>query len=114
MIKNTQAKDIVQEYITKLDNFEYENAKIYLSDKIKISGPAGEQFTNPDDFITMLENFKGKYDVQKVFFDDNEVCVLYNLRTDSVVTFMSSWYKIESEKIISIKTIFDSKLFQQN
>ena len=111
MTKNINARDIVLKYIENLDSLEYDKAKNYLDDRIKISGPAGEQFANSTNFIKMLKNYNGKYDIKKVFFDDNDVCVLYDLITDSVVAFMSSWYKIENEKIVSIKTIFDSKLF---
>ena len=111
MTRNTDVRDIVLKYIQNLDSLEYDKAKNYLNDKIKISGPAGEQFSNPTDFIKMLQVYNGKYDVKKVFFDDNEVCVLYNIITESVVAFMSSWYIIENEKIVFIKTIFDSKLF---
>lgn len=111
MTGNTTAKDIVLSYIQALDSLNYNEAKSYLNDKIKIFGPAGEQFSSPTDFINMLQNFKGKYDIKKVFTDSGEVCVLYDLITESVVAFMSSWYQLENDKIVSIKTIFDSKLF---
>lgn len=104
-------KDIILDYIKNLDSLDYKKASSYLNDKIKIHGPAGEQFTNPIDFINMLEKFKGKYDIEKVFTDENDVCVLYNLKTSSITAYMSSWYKIEDGKITFVKTIFDSKLF---
>lgn len=111
MKTHSKPNEIVLEYIKNLDNQNYSEASKYLSEKIKIHGPAGEAFTNPKDFITMLQRYKGKYDIKKVFVDGNDVCILYDLVTPAVTAFMASWYQVENEKIVSVKTIFDSKLF---
>ena len=55
MTKNINARDIVLKYIENLDSLEYDKAKNYLDDRIKISGPAGEQFANSTNFIKMLK-----------------------------------------------------------
>ncbi|MFW9929038.1 MAG: nuclear transport factor 2 family protein [Candidatus Thorarchaeota archaeon] len=107
-------KDIVIEYIKALDEYNYNKAKKYLNEKVKIHGPAGEAFSNPTDFINMLQRFRGKYDMKKVFVDGNDVCVLYDLKTSNVTAFMASWYQIDNNKIISVRTIFDSKLFPRD
>lgn len=83
-----------------------------MNEKVKVYGPAGESFTNPTEFLKMLENFKGKYDLKKLFVDEKDVCALYDFKTPTMTTFMSSWYQVENAKIISVRTIFDSKVFQ--
>lgn len=112
MTNEEKNKTIIMKYITSLDNRNYLEAEKYLDDNVKVIGPAGESFVNPKDFLEMLSKQKGKYDIKKVFVDDSDVCLLYDFVTNSVRAFMSSWYKINKNKIYFIQTIFDPRLFQ--
>jgi SnoaL-like domain len=100
-------------YIRALDSQDYDGALQHLNDRVRIRGPAGETFGKPLDFIEMLRKYHGKYDVKKVFSDEEDVCVLYDLRTTGPTVFMSSWYQVRDEKIISIQTVFDPRAFGQ-
>lgn len=102
-------EEIILNYISSLDNFDYERAKTYLHEKVKVIGPAGESFTDLDSFIGMLSQYKGKYDLKKIFVDKKDVSVFYNYKNGSINTFMASWYTVEAGKITSVQTIFDSK-----
>jgi len=100
-------KEVVTSYIRALDSGEYEKALEYLSDKVRIRGPAGETFGKPLDFIEMLRKYRGRYDIKKMFVDGEDVCVLYDLATTGPKLYMSSWYQVKYGKITSIQTIFD-------
>ena len=102
---------VVMAYINALDSQDYETAMNHLHDKVRIRGPAGENFGKPYDFIEMLRKWQGKYDVKKTFADGDDVCVLYDLKTTGPTVFMSSWYQVKDEKIVSIKTVFDPRAF---
>ncbi|HYC11992.1 MAG TPA: nuclear transport factor 2 family protein [Nitrososphaerales archaeon] len=104
-----QQKEVVMSYIRALDSWEYDEALDSLHERVRIKGPAGETFGKPKDFIGMLRKYKGKYEIKKVFADGNDVCVLYDLATKGSRVYMSSWYRVEDGKIVSIETIFDSK-----
>ena len=104
-------KDIILDYLKSLDERNYKQAEKYLHNNIKIIGPSGEAFTDIKPFLEMLSKQEGKYDIKKIFVDGEDVCALYEFITPSVKVFMSSWYQFKQEKIISIQTIFDSKLF---
>jgi len=98
-------------YITALDSQEYEKALGCLHENVRIRGPAGENYGKPLNFIEMLRQYRGKYDVKKVFSDGNDVCVLYDLKTIGPTVFMSSWYQVRDGKITSVHTVFDPSAF---
>lgn len=108
---NAQPKEVVKSYIDALDRQKYEEAMSFLHEGVRISGPAGETFGKPLDFIEMLRKYKGRYDIKKLFADGNDVCVLYDLATTGPTVYMSSWYQVEKGKIVWINTVFDPRAF---
>jgi hypothetical protein len=96
-------------YIDALDSQNYVAALGYLDDKVRIKGPARETFGVPREFIDMLRRYRGRYDVKKVFADQDDVCVLYDLILSVATVFMSSWYVVKNGKIVSIQTVFDPR-----
>jgi ketosteroid isomerase-like protein len=111
MISETDAKKIVMSYITALDSGDYQAAQELLGDNVRVKGPAGEAFRTPAEFIEMLRKQNGKYDLKKIFVDDDEVCVLYDFVTPKVRTFFCSWYHVKDGRIVSIQTVFDPRAF---
>jgi hypothetical protein len=110
-MKSGTPKEVVMSYIGALHEQEYDRALEYLHDRVRIRGPAGETFGKPLDFIEMLRKYQGRYDIKKVFTDEEDVCVLYDLATNGPTVFMSSWYQVRDGKIVSIQTIFDPRMF---
>jgi hypothetical protein len=104
-------RDVVMSYIEALDSQRYDDALALLHEKVRILGPAGETFGKPLDFVEMLRKYQGKYDIKKVFVDGDDVCVLYDLKTNGPTVFMSSWYVVRDGKIVSIQTVFDPRAF---
>jgi len=102
-----QSKKVVMSYIEALGDQRYEEALSFLHDKVGIRGPAGETFGKPMGFIEMLRRYRSKYEVKKVFVDEADVCVLYDLTVGESLVYMSSWYQVKDGKIASIHTIFD-------
>jgi hypothetical protein len=76
-----------------------------------IKGPGGEAFRSPDDFLKMMGQKRGRYDIEKVFVDGDDVCVVYDFVTEKAAVFFCSWYQVEASKITSIRTIFDPRAF---
>lgn len=83
----------------------------YLADSVLVKGLAGEAFRSPDEFLNMMEKQNGKYDIQKVFVDGDDVCPLYDFAIQAVTTFFCSWYQVKDGKIASIQTVFDPRAF---
>jgi len=105
------AREVVMAYIKAMDNRDYAAARNYLGDSLLVKGPAGEGFRSPDEFLKMMEQQFGKYDIKKVFVEGDDVCLLYDFATQAVTTFFCSWYQVKDGKIISIRTVFDPRVF---
>jgi hypothetical protein len=108
---DARPREVVMSYIGALDNGRYEQAMGFLDDQVRIRGPAGETFGRPREFVEMLRKYRGRYDLKKVFVDEEDVCVLYDLATTGPTLYMSSWYQVKDGKIVSIQTIFDPSAF---
>jgi limonene-1,2-epoxide hydrolase len=104
-------KEIVMSYVAALDSGDYETARDRLGANVRVVGPAGEAFRSPAEFIEMLSQQRGKYDLKKIFVDGDDVCVLYDFVTPKVRTFFCSWYQVRDGKIVSIQTVFDPRAF---
>lgn len=105
------ARQAVMAYIKAMDERDYAAARKYLGDNVRVKGPAGETFRSPDEFLKMMEQQHGKYDIKKVFVDGCDVCLLYDFVTPKVTAFFCSWYQVKDGKIGSIQTIFDPRAF---
>jgi predicted enzyme related to lactoylglutathione lyase len=108
---NQDAREIVMSYIKALDSRDYDSAREWLGDNVLVKGPAGEAFRSPDEFISMMRQQQGEYDIKKVFVDADDVCLLYDFITKTATVFFSSWYKVKNGKITSIRTVFDPRPF---
>ena len=111
MTEKSNIENLIVDYLAKLDNHKFEEAGKHLASEIKIKGPAGEAFTSITDFLNMLEKQNGRYHIKKIFVDRDDVAVFYDFKASNVTAFMASWYHVKNNKIDSIQTIFDSKLF---
>lgn len=107
------AKDAVMSCIKAMGDQNYAAARNYLGDSVRVKGPAGETFRSPDEFLKMMEQQRGNYDIKKVFVDGSDVCLLYDFITPKVTTFFCSWYQVKDGKITSIQTLFDPRAFAQ-
>jgi len=105
------ARETVISYIDAMGKRDYAAAKRYLNANVFIQGPGGEAFRSADDFLKMMEQQRGKYDMKKVFVDGDDVCLLYDFITEKVTTFFCSWYQVKEGKISSIRTVFDPRAF---
>lgn len=105
------AREIVMTYIQAMNKRDYSSARQCLQESVFIKGPAGEAFRTPDDFLKIMEQQRGCYDVKKVFVDGDDVCVLYDFVTEKASVFFCSWYQVKVGKIASIRTIFDPRAF---
>jgi hypothetical protein len=107
----SNAREVVMSYISGMDERDYAAVRPYLGDSVFIKGPGGEAFRSPDEFLKMMQQQRGRYDIRKVFVDGDDVCLLYNFVTDQATVFFCSWYQVKAGKIASIETIFDPRAF---
>jgi hypothetical protein len=104
-------REVVMSYIQAMDKRDYAAARQYLQDSVFIKGPGGEAFRSPEDFLAMMRQQLGRYDIKKVFVDGDDVCLLYDFVIEKATVFFCSWYQVKAGKIASITTIFDPRAF---
>lgn len=109
MVQN--AKETVLSYINAMGDRDYAAARNYLGENVRVKGPSGEAFRSPNEFLEMMQQQSGKYNIKKVFVDRSDICLLYDFITPKVTTFFCSWYQVTDGKISSIQTLFDPRAF---
>jgi YHS domain-containing protein len=109
------ARDIVEQYFRAHYAGDTDIARQYLADNLSFRGPAAS-FASADEYLRASEHaVRAVKHVQmhKVFVDDSDVAVFYDLHIDHQVGFITivDWYHLEGDKIATIHTIFDTGPF---
>jgi SnoaL-like protein len=112
---NTSAKDIVMGYQRALGSSDWEAARRHLRDDMSFKGPLAA-YDKPEPYLEDLKKLhhivKG-VDMKKVFVDGNDVCLIYDMITNTPAgtAYISELYHIEGGKIASVRVVFDPRPF---
>jgi SnoaL-like domain len=111
----TKAFEIVQKYQGAMANDDWAGARKFLDDHLAFSGPF-EKLDRPEPLLESLKRLHGmveRVDMKHVFADGNDVCVWYDLVTNSPAgtALVSEWHHVEGDKITSIQVVFDARPF---
>jgi len=108
-----EAAKKVQSFLQALNNEDFKAARNYLTNDVKFIGVMGTR-DGGDVYMADMEKMKFKYDIKKVFEDDNDVSVFYDINMGGKTLFCSGWYHLSHGKIDSMKVIFDPRtLFEK-
>lgn len=113
MEKINQVSDnakVVLSLIKALNEEDFEEAARFANDDMTFEGVMGSR-NGVDAYFNDMKKMKLKYDVQKVFVDDEDVCLFYNLTMESKTIFGCAWYHLDGGKVSSLKVIFDPRPF---
>jgi len=89
---------------------DFEMAARFANDDMTFEGVMGAR-NGADAYFGDMKKMKLKYDVQKVFADEEDVCLFYNLTMSGKTIFGCAWYHLENGKVSSLKVIFDPRPF---
>ena len=111
----SNAKEIVEKYKEAVGRKDFIAARKLLHDDLAFQGPI-ETLNKADDYvasISKLANIIQRTEVKKVFADGNDVCVLYDMVTDTPAgtAFIVEWYQVRGDKIGSLRAVFDARPF---
>ena len=111
----SSAKEIVEQYKEAMSKGDFAAARKLLHDDLVFQGPI-DTFNKADDYIATskkLANIIQRIDVKKVFADGNDVCVLYDMVTNTPAgtAFIVEWYQIRGDKIGALRAVFDARPF---
>jgi hypothetical protein len=74
----TNAKDIVLNFLNALNNENFDAAKNVLADDMQFNGVLGSR-NSAKGYIKDMSKMRFKYDVLKVFENENDVSVFYDI-----------------------------------
>ena len=112
---NTSAFEVVESYRTALGMGDFAAARNLMHDDMVFEGPI-DTFDKADDYLAAnkrLSSIIQRIDLKKIFVDGNDVCVLYNMVTNTPAgtAFIAEWYQVNGGKIAYIRAVFDARPF---
>jgi hypothetical protein len=109
------AGEIVQRFFGAMHEGDAQTARQILRDDLSFKGPF-DTFNKADDYMHALQALgaivKG-VELHKMFVDGQDVCVIYDLLTNSPAGTapIAEWHHVEGDKIASIQVFFDARPF---
>ena len=94
---------------------DFGTARSLLHDDVSFSGPI-DTFDDADAYMGALQGLSHivkAVEEQKVFVDGNDVCVIYELVTNTPIGAAptAEWYHVRDGKISSVRVFFDARPF---
>lgn len=111
----TSATEVVESYRAALGTGDFAAARTYMRDNMTFQGPL-DTFTTADQYLEAskrLASIIQRIDIKRVFADGDDVCVLYDMVTNTPAgtAFIAEWYHVEGGKIAALRAVFDARPF---
>src|SRR5215472_16720236 len=111
----TTASEVVERYQTALGKGDFATARKWMQDDMAFQGPL-DTFNQADEYLEALKRLASiiqRIDLKKVFVDGDDVCVLYDMVTNTPAgtAFIAEWYQVKGGKIASLRAVFDARPF---
>jgi hypothetical protein len=110
-----KALEVVQKFQGAMANDDWTAARGCLDDHLSFAGPF-DTFDRPEPYLESLRRLHGmveRVDMKHVFVDGNDVCLWYDLVTNSPAgtALIAEWHHVEGDKITSVQVLFDARPF---
>jgi SnoaL-like domain len=107
--------EVVQKFQGAMANDDWAGARACLDDRLSFSGPF-EKLDRPEPYLASLKRLHPiveRVDMKHVFVDGNDVCLWYDLVTNSPAgtALVVEWHHVDGDKIRSIQVVFDARPF---
>jgi hypothetical protein len=114
-MKMTDPEAIALAYIDAVSTKQLDRLDTIIAPQVRFTGPAAT-LTSRDDLVAAFRRISAVHvrnDVKRVFVDRSEVCVIYDLVTDTVGTHRTvEWLTITDGKIQAIQLYYDQLAWQ--
>jgi hypothetical protein len=81
---------------------------------MKYMGPFGVHDGGAQAYLQEIQRLRLKFDIQKVFVDDQDVCALYNIAVSGITLSACGWFHIKGGKVSSLRVTFDPRPLLDN
>jgi len=111
----TSANEIVESYRAALGKGDFVTARNLMQDNMTFQGPL-DTFNTADQYLEAAKRLASiiqRIDIKKVFVDGDDVCVLYDMVTNTPAgtAFIAEWYQVKGGKIEALRAVFDARPF---
>jgi len=103
-----QSKETVLSFIKAMNAEDFKAARNYVTPDMDFVGVMGTRH-GADAYFADMEKMKFKYEIEKVFSDDSDVCLWYTIRMGDKSVPTSGWYHLENGKIANFRVLFDPR-----
>lgn len=107
-MSTTPSTATVLRFINALNEEDFETACDCVTDDLTFTGVMGVR-NGADAYFNDMKRMKLKYNIRKVFGDDNDVCLWYDIVMDNKPILSSGWYQLEKGRIKSFQVVFDPR-----
>jgi limonene-1,2-epoxide hydrolase len=105
---NTAPRQTVLSFLKAMNAEDYVTARKFTETTLSFVGVLGTR-EGADAYFKDMEKMKLKYDVQQVFVEGDDVCVIYDITMAGTKAFSCGLYHVNTGKITSIRVIFDPR-----
>ena len=102
------AREVVLSCIKAINEEDFREARRFVSEGITFEGVLGSRF-GAEAYFQDMERMRLKYDLQKVFVEGDDVCVLYNLQISGKTIFGCGIYEVRNGRITALRVVFDPR-----
>ena len=102
------AKETVTAFLAALNHHQYDKARSYVNDNMTFMGVLGAR-NGADAYFDDMERMRFEYEIHKVFAEEDEACVLYDVTMSGKKVFCCGWYRLQDGKISSLRVVFDPR-----
>jgi ketosteroid isomerase-like protein len=112
---DTGATAIADKFFKAWTKGDFDTARSLVHHDVSFAGPI-DRFDNADAYIGSLRGLAQivkAAEEQKVFSDGNDVCIIYDLVTNTPAGSapVAEWYHVRDGKISAVRVFFDAKPF---
>jgi limonene-1,2-epoxide hydrolase len=102
------AKDTVLSFIKAMNAEDFSAARGYVAPDMDFIGVLGTRH-GADAYFADMEKMKFKYEIEKVFADDTDVCLWYTIQMGDKSVPTCGWYQLVNGKIAKFRVLFDPR-----
>ena len=108
MEATTNSQDTVLMFLEAINKEDFKLARNYMADDLYFDGVMGKR-NGADVYFDDMKKMLFKYDIQKVFIKEHDVCVTYNIDMNGKKIFTVGLYEVFNSKIKTIQVVFDPR-----
>jgi len=108
--------EVVQQFYQALERKDFVAVRDCLHETSSLRGPF-HTFNSIPPYLQALQDLSTvveRIEIQRMFMQGEDVCVLYDLVTNSPTgtAFVAEWFQVKDGKIAAIQVVFDPRPFE--